>query len=800
MSSSDLTTPCPVSLPKFSVTTSSDGDTETNFAQTKEPFDIDSYSEPENSEDDIKINTTKNNPSHPTSNDFQSQIQSQIQISELAEPPTSPHTFSTSSEFSDPTTDDLIQYASDISLFAVNPDIDSHHEHFLTKSNHEMQDLAKLRDVITRKPVGFRRLRDMDVSTSGVHDQVRDFGAEVARPNRVIDFMRSLSLLSAEIQVREFVTRLRLKVPFARVSLVSRSPRMKMRDFEAQPPRGTVRARGSLAGISRKIEDFPECVIRPVVEQDEFEPIGRYGPVQRARTDDAFQSSALPQHRNDASVVPALSSNTVDPRSPLAGTSLRVGGLLAWVLNPAAEQDEFKLFGGFQQVEIFQSVDEYQNVNASQPQSLTTPQKHTQATPLGTISNKSQITKSSPLNLLNHALYQNYPNIINGEKPEWKISSSAAEELFPASSDEESSLMEEEQNNTLEPPPAPVLGNLSTPDLSVMDLNLDLDLDLQDDVRSVFRVSSRRAKKSGSSLKYSRGEEMNEQSIIAISTGEVSENSTSLTIQSVVALPSPLTLSERLSLEPRIFRLLSHSLHASPYHPAEIAQRIDTNSNCHLDVWPTIALALGIPILPSHLLTPSSLQALGTISKLVELEEGYLSDELHQWALGQHQIFLWINSGALEDGIDGIFEEPRIGSQGQGFDEDCDGADSEDSILWDYEDVEAFARSEIVRFRRGLEWIQDVDVDVDVHLDVEGEEGTVCTLPDEVYNFCGDEEIIHRSVSEPVEESEGCSAVLKEYYEMKRNAGGESNLSLSSSQSLIHRIRKSVVLWASANY
>ncbi|APA13848.1 predicted protein [Sclerotinia sclerotiorum 1980 UF-70] len=684
MSSSNLTTPCPAMLSNFFLTTPNDEDTETNFAQTKEPFDITSYSELDDPEDNVEIDTTKNNPSDPANNNFQNQ--SQFQAPEPAESFTSHHA-STSSEFSDPTTDDLIQYAFDTALFAVNPE--SHHEHFLATPNQEMEDLARLRLVITRKPVVLGGMRDRIFSAIDI--LVRDFGAEVARPMTGIDVM--VLLLSAGMKVKDFVTRLQLqlKVPFA--GAFSAPAGMKIWDFEALS--STVRDRVSLAGTNLEIEDFPEFVISPIFEQDEFKP-----------------------------------------------------------------------FNGFHPVDRFQSVDDYQNLNEFQPQSFTSPRKHTQASSLGNISNKPLITKSSPLELLNHALYKNYLNIIHGEKPEWDISSSVAEELFRPSCDEELSFMQEEQqkNNTLEPPPAPRLGNLSKPDFSEM----SLDLDLQDDVRSLFRVPSRCAKKSEglSSLKSSTREAMNQRFII--DTSAMAKNSKSSSIQSIDAPPSPITLSERL--EPRIFSLLLtlHSLNTSPHHAPEIAHHINinTNTNSNLDIWPTIALALDIPILPSHLLTSYSLQALGTFFKLVELEEGYLSDELHQWALKQHRIFIWINSDALEDGIDGVIEEPGICSQGEGMNEESDGEDSEDSKLWDYEDVEAFARREIVNFRRNLEWIQDVDVD----LDVKGEEGTIFTLPDEVYYFCGDEDIIHRSASELVEESEGCSAVLEGYYKIKRNA------------------------------
>ncbi|KAJ8061993.1 hypothetical protein OCU04_009776 [Sclerotinia nivalis] len=686
MSSSELMATCPAMLLNILLTTPSDDDTETNFAQTKEPFDITSnaeFDDFDDSEGDAEIDTTKNNLSDPTDNNSQSPVQ----IPEPAEPPTPPHT-STPSESSDPTTDELLQYAFDIALFAVNPD--SHQERLLTSLNQEMEDLARLRVVITRKPVVFM-------------------------------------------------------------------------------------ARGPLAGMGLKIEDLPEWVISPVVEQGGFEPIGGSEPIQGLRPDDEshpideFPSLAPPQYRNDASVLGTLSSNAVGPRAPFAGMGLRIEDLPEWAISPVVEQDGFKFADGFQPVDGFQSVVEFQP--PSRLQSLTSPQQHIKACSLGSLVDTPLITKSSPLNLLNRAMDKNYLNIIHGGEAEWDISSSAAEELFQPSPDEEPLPIEEEQNNdTLIPLSAPILENLSTPDLS------EMDLDLPDDMRSLFQVLPKRSKHPESSLKSLKREEMNERFII----GDGSENPRSLIVQGFVTPSRPITLSEQF--EPRIFRPRSVGA-SSPHNPPEIAQQNNTYTN--IDIWPTIALALGIPILPSHLLTPSSLQALGTTSKQAELEEGYLSDELHQWALHQHRIFVWINSGALDNGIDGIVEEPVIFSQGEGLYEDCDGENSENSVLWDYEDVESFARSEPVHFRRNLEWIQGVDV--------EGEKGSVCTLPDEVYNFSGDEEFIHRSVSEPVEESNGWSAVLEEYYEKKRNVGEESKLSSSSNQSLVHGIRKSLV-------
>ncbi|TGO43718.1 hypothetical protein BOTNAR_1352g00010 [Botryotinia narcissicola] len=117
-----------------------------------------------------------------------------------------------------------------------------------------------------------------------------------------------------------------------------------------------------------------------------------------------------------------------------------------------------------------------------------------------------------------------------------------------------------------------------------------------------------------------------------------------------------------------------------------------------INPWPVIALAHQIPLFPTHILTSSSLAELSLYEKHLQDQNGYSSSPLDQWALTQHRLILWINSGALESGIDGEVRRPWSADILLGI-------EGEISELWDYEDVE-------------------------------------------VYDFCGGEEILHRSVSE----------------------------------------------------
>ncbi|KAF7890268.1 hypothetical protein EAF00_008583 [Botryotinia globosa] len=154
-----------------------------------------------------------------------------------------------------------------------------------------------------------------------------------------------------------------------------------------------------------------------------------------------------------------------------------------------------------------------------------------------------------------------------------------------------------------------------------------------------------------------------------------------------------------------------------------------------INPWPVIALAHQIPLFPTHILISSSLAELSLYEKHLQDQNGYSPSPLDQWALTQHRMFLWINSGALENGIDGEIQRPSSADILLGI-------DGESSELWDYEDVEEFAKWEGDTFRRCLEWVQDVQILG------EGDEWGDLGLENQAYDFCGEEGILHRSVSE----------------------------------------------------
>ncbi|THV44781.1 hypothetical protein BGAL_0580g00020 [Botrytis galanthina] len=182
-----------------------------------------------------------------------------------------------------------------------------------------------------------------------------------------------------------------------------------------------------------------------------------------------------------------------------------------------------------------------------------------------------------------------------------------------------------------------------------------------------------------------------------------------------------------------------------------------------INPWPVIALARQIPLFPTHILTSSSLAQLSIYEKFIQTQNGYSPSPLDQWALTQHRLFLWINSGALEDGIDGEMRRPKSADILLGI----DGSSSE---LWDYEDVEVFVRWEGDTFRRCLEWVQDVE------MIGEGEEWEDLGLENQVYDFRGEEEILHRSVSvvdkyEKKYEGSSSSEWIEEEYDAEDERG-----------------------------
>ncbi|KAF5868711.1 uncharacterized protein Bfra_012042 [Botrytis fragariae] len=139
-----------------------------------------------------------------------------------------------------------------------------------------------------------------------------------------------------------------------------------------------------------------------------------------------------------------------------------------------------------------------------------------------------------------------------------------------------------------------------------------------------------------------------------------------------------------------------------------------------INPWPLIALAHRIPLFPTHILTTSSLTQLSLYEKHLQHQNGYTDSPLDQWALTQHRLFLWINSGALENGIDGEMRRPG----------------SADILLGD-----------------------------------------------EVYDFCGEEEILHRSVSvvdkeERKYEDSSSSSYISEEYDASDERGEVKSLFL----------------------
>ncbi|KAF7945141.1 hypothetical protein EAE96_009920 [Botrytis aclada] len=233
--------------------------------------------------------------------------------------------------------------------------------------------------------------------------------------------------------------------------------------------------------------------------------------------------------------------------------------------------------------------------------------------------------------------------------------------------------------------------------------------------------------------------------------------------------PSP---SSTMILTPRI------KLHLSipPVFP-------QTDQSPRIDAWPTIALAHHIPLFPTHILTLSSLTQLFSHEKHLQEVNGYSASPLDQWALKQHRLFLWINSGALDHGIDGDMRRPRSADALHGI----EGG----SELWDYEDVEVFARCEGEGFRRCLEWVGEVEGEVDREGWGEGELG----LEDQVYDFRWEEEILHRSASmlgveekrkHKISSSSSSSECIEEEYDAEDESGETGSPSLAPASASLY--------------
>lgn len=320
-------------------------------------------------------------------------------------------------------------------------------------------------------------------------------------------------------------------------------------------------------------------------------------------------------------------------------------------------------------------------------------------------------------------VYDNYLHIMHGGMIEWdRVGNSNAEdeENFhpePYSGEEAD---DEEYPPRQSPPRAPVLGKRDTRDLP--------QIEELEETESFFQIAPRF---------FSR----------ALHT----ENFGIGNASSIPVIPAP---DIQLPI-PELPREISHAYQ----YP-------------RVDAWPIIALAHNIPLFPTHLLTRSSLAQLSLCEKSAQLENGCSDSVLDQWALSRHRLFLWINSGALEDGIDGGFGRADSVDLLLGLEES--------SEIWDYEDVEVFSRRQQGGFRRCLEWVWEVETDGNG----DGDEGSVGSvgcwgvLSDELYDSFGGEEILHRSVSMVDEEEEEYVSSSSECIEEEYDAEGEKELGL----------------------
>ncbi|KAI9651359.1 hypothetical protein NHQ30_001400 [Ciborinia camelliae] len=323
--------------------------------------------------------------------------------------------------------------------------------------------------------------------------------------------------------------------------------------------------------------------------------------------------------------------------------------------------------------------------------------------PLARMPETPIITAVSTPNLSDLADYANEMNIFD-EKSEWATSPEATREIFQPRGNGEG-----KNAAILVPPAAPGLKNLSAPGLSVAKV-------LFDDAGDTFQSLPLRLKKS-----YARKDVVERPFIIGVGSATSSADS----IIPAFATP-PGALSEQGA--PRLFHPRPISMVVTPtYTPHDTPPQAEQKFN----MWDEITRALGIPAHASHPLTADVLAELSV--DYVSAHDSYTEDDLEKWALFQNRILKWINSGALEDGIDGVVDgRPFIVSLPSFL-------SSNESHAWSYESLETFWRNEPGMFRRTIDWIQDA----------EGSVGSIHTLHSSVYDFFQDEEeIIHRSASE----------------------------------------------------
>ncbi|QSZ32562.1 hypothetical protein DSL72_002140 [Monilinia vaccinii-corymbosi] len=189
-----------------------------------------------------------------------------------------------------------------------------------------------------------------------------------------------------------------------------------------------------------------------------------------------------------------------------------------------------------------------------------------------------------------------------------------------------------------------------------------------------------------------------------------------------------------------------HNLHPPPISIGHSPTHEPSNAPPKDHAKAEIAHAIGVPDASSHRLTPNALRHLRFEDAIAELRAGYTRSVMDQWALRRVRIVAWITSGALDGGVDGD-GRALIVSRPSFWGEEMLRA----GWPWGGESAEAYEGSRPERWRRTMGWVQGVEGGV-------GSVRSARTLEDEVYNFCGDEEeILHRSVSEPERDEEGSS-------------------------------------------
>ncbi|KAA8564236.1 hypothetical protein EYC84_011182 [Monilinia fructicola] len=333
--------------------------------------------------------------------------------------------------------------------------------------------------------------------------------------------------------------------------------------------------------------------------------------------------------------------------------------------------------------------------------------------PRGTVPGTSRIAGLESPGLSDLASYANEANLFDGPRPGWARSPEISEEVRSLD------IGEGRIHQSLVLPQSPVLGDRSSSDGSRAGVLIDDGASLSEPIFSELQSSPRRD--------FSDG-------ISAIGpASESSENS-----DPPIFVKSARALSERNA--PPGFHLPTISEVGYHTHPPPADS--PPNAQLNFDMWVEIAYAIGVPAKASHPLTANALQRRTRKDTMAALRAGYTESEISQGALRRDEILAWINSGALDDGIDGSMDgRPFIVSLPSLW-------SSESTQYWGFEYVEMYWRAAPGKFRRVMDWVQDV----------EGSVGGRESLTDEVYGVLEEgEEIVHRSVSEPEKDSEKLS-------------------------------------------